>query len=203
MSGIPDSEHKPKYQFDYMPSKTITTPAFQGEDLTGDTFGRLTVSYFAGIALDKSCHERFLWACECSCGKMRLIDRDRLVSGATKSCNCLQRESRIVRLLIHGHSRISSILHPVYIAWKNMRRRCNDPKHPKYRWYGGRGIRICERWESFKNFLEDMGATWKRGLTLERKNSNGNYCPENVVWDTWKVQYQNKRTRGPASQYYS
>jgi hypothetical protein len=82
-----------------------------------------------------------------------------------------------------------------------MLRRCNNPNHPQYKDYGGRGIKICERWHDFQIFFADMGFR-PDGLTLERKNNNGNYEPSNCCWATWKEQRTNTRpiSCGPSKQ---
>jgi hypothetical protein len=93
-----------------------------------------------------------------------------------------------------GHQRIRHGLSDTkaYKAWKNMRSRCNNPNDPRFRWYGGRGIKICTRWNLFARFLADMGPPPAR-YTLERKDFNGMYCPENCVWTTQKEQTRNTR----------
>lgn len=80
-----------------------------------------------------------------------------------------------------------------HVVWDNMKRRCLKANHPKYPSYGGRGITVCERWMSFENFLEDMGQP-PTGMTLERKNNNGNYDKDNCCWATRKIQQNNRRT---------
>jgi hypothetical protein len=88
----------------------------------------------------------------------------------------------------HGMSRS-----PEYANWCNMRQRCNNQKHPDFRHYGARGIRVCERWSLFENFLKDMGRRPFPSATVERKDTNGNYEPGNCVWATQKDQTRNKR----------
>src|SRR3990172_1959570 len=80
----------------------------------------------------------------------------------------------------------------VYRAWMNMRQRCNNPNHPDYPYYGGRGIKICSRWEIFENFYADMGEPLP-GLTLERKRNNEGYNPDNCIWETRQKQSANRR----------
>jgi hypothetical protein len=92
----------------------------------------------------------------------------------------------------HGHSPAHA-RSGTYNAWRNMRQRCRNPEHPQYPNYGARGITVCDRWSSFETFLADMGER-PQGLTLERINNDGNYAPDNCVWDTNGVQQRNKRT---------
>lgn len=79
-----------------------------------------------------------------------------------------------------------------YAAWTSMRTRCRNPKDARWKYYGGRGITVCERWETYENFLEDMGEA-PEGLTLDRIDNNGNYESDNCRWATRKVQDENKR----------
>jgi len=76
----------------------------------------------------------------------------------------------------------------IYVVWCNMKQRCNNPKNRKYPRYGGRGIKYCDEWESFKNFYQDMNPTYVKGLTLDRINNDGNYCKENCRWATYSQQ---------------
>ncbi len=91
----------------------------------------------------------------------------------------------------HGHS-INGKSSPTYQSWYNMKRRCQDSNHKYYKYYGGRGIKVCERWRDFVNFLSDMGEK-PEGLTLDRINNDGNYEPGNCRWATRKEQNQNQR----------
>ena len=103
--------------------------------------------------------------------------------------------------LKHGHAQRGKIT-PEYKTWHNMKQRCQNTNNNRYYDYGGQGIIVCKRWQDFENFLEDMGKKPK-GLTLERKNNEGNYCPKNCIWTTWKKQANNSRpaTCGPAKRY--
>jgi len=83
---------------------------------------------------------------------------------------------------------------PEYRSWTRMRTRCLNPRFPAYAYYGGRGIRICDRWNSFQAFLSDMGPRPSPGHGLERLDNNGNYEPENVVWETMERQSRNRRS---------
>jgi len=95
--------------------------------------------------------------------------------------------------VVHGHARN---LNPTreWVTWAGMRNRCLNSNGPKYHHYGGRGISICERWETFENFLADMGPK-PVGMTLDRRDVNGNYEPSNCRWATYHEQNTNRRTK--------
>lgn len=85
--------------------------------------------------------------------------------------------------------------HPLYRTWGNMKQRCTNPNRSDWKYYGGRGVRVCCKWSQFEGFLEDMGATYQAGLWLDRINSSGHYILSNCRWVTPRVQQQNRRVR--------
>lgn len=148
------------------------------KNLTGQIFGRLTVIEFA-----YSLSNTQLWKCLCECGEIRFIPTANLRSGHTRSCGCLKIDGK------HG-----SCAAPEYHIWVGIRTRCLTASNKAYKHYGGRGIKICERWGEFNNFFADMGQRPSPKHSVERVDNNGDYCPENCVWAVQKAQARNKRT---------
>ncbi len=147
-------------------------------DLTGQQFGKLIV-----IGFVKYHNHASFWQCHCVCGNETIVRGPDLRGGKTKSCGC-----GAANQPTHGMSG-----HPAYNVWSSMLNRCNNPKAQAYKNYGGRGIKVCEAWHSFENFWTDMGSTWQRGLTLDRRNDDGHYNKANCRWITRKEQAFNKR----------
>lgn len=157
------------------------------QDLTGKRFGRL-------LALEcvsrKTSDAR--WNCICDCGKSKVIIGRSMIRGLTVSCGCFHKE----RVTTHGKKKT-----PEWAAWQRMRQRCYSKNFPGYeKYYGGRGIRVCDRWLNGENgmgpfecFFADMGLRPSAKHSLDRIKTEGNYDPTNCQWSTAKQQMRNRR----------
>ena len=140
---------------------------------------------------------RFL--CECDCGNQKEFILYNLRNGNTTSCGCVRKEMMSEQFKTHGMTNTK-----VFNAWMNMKRRCYEPNYKNYYLWGGRGVRVCDRWlNSFENFFEDMGHP-PEGTSLDRfPNKDGDYSPDNCRWATKEEQDNNKNCRGSLLKYKS
>ncbi|MDP9438291.1 MAG: hypothetical protein M3P49_06060 [Actinomycetota bacterium] len=154
------------------------------QDLTGRTFGRLTV-----LERAENRWRMRRWLCECECGTHKVVTGKSLQTGETKSCGCLRNEQNRVANLKHGKTKT-----PEFVTWANMLNRCHKPGHPSYPEYGGKGLAVCEEWrDSFGAFLRDMGPRPSPTHSIDRIDGTKGYSPDNCRWATSGEQIRNRR----------
>lgn len=154
-------------------------------DLLDARFGRLV----AKEKLFKNERGQWVWRFDCDCGGTLEAYAQRVLSGGTKSCGCLQKEIAGASLRTHGKS-----LSKEHVCWKHIVQRCTNPKDRQWKNYGGRGITICDKWRySFEAFLEDMGEAPYESFKIERVNNSLGYEPGNCEWKPMKPNVRNRR----------
>ena len=157
------------------------------QELLGQRFGRAVVTKRAG----SNAHNRATWECLCDCGSVFITAGRNLTTGKTRSCGCYKRDLNAIQNITHNMS-----TSPEYRAWTSMKSRCTKPNHTSYPYYGGLGIRFCDRWERFDDFYSDMGPKPTKKHTLGRLDNAKDYSPDNCRWETMKEQAQNRRPAG-------
>ena len=155
-------------------------------DLTGRVFHRLTALQRAPNAPNAG---QARWLCQCECGTEIIVFGFNLVHDKQKSCGCYQVDHPA--RLRHGYSKTRA-----HSTWTAIHQRCNNPSNKYYAYYGGRGITVCPEWDTFEQFLADMGEA-PEGLTLDRRDNDKGYSKDNCRWATKKQQVRNRRVSNP------
>ncbi len=161
------------------------------QNLIGHKFGKLTVLKF-----NRRENNRTYWECKCDCGNIIIVRADAL-KGGQNSCGCVRNEEHRELCRQLGYSRKTHGLcnTRIYRIWAGMKSRCYNPTNKRYKYYGGRGIIICQEWkDNFENFYDwAINNNYADDLTIDRINVNGNYTPDNCRWADWLTQSRNRR----------
>ena len=166
------------------------------ENFINRTYGKLTVIGEIKEKVDNKTARKFI--CECSCGNTVNVSIYSIVNKDSTSCGCFRKQK--LKELRTTHNKAGN---REYNCWHNMKRRIYEKDNPKYKIYGGRGIKLCDKWHTFEGFWEDMQEGYEEHLTLDRIDVNGDYCKENCRWATLKTQAHNIRKRKNCTSVYT